>query len=313
MSIKMVWSLCLVGWVVLVAAPVAEAQPAPGTTMSSNARYGGGRGFRVRTKATAAGKARVELQRLGAGLAAQGAPAKVYEGPPVLTALAVRDDAVLVPLIGGGRQPFVRFAVTKLDAQGAPVGSPTILDATARRQGKDSDPSAVVACPDPQGFTVLWQEQRITAGRADAVTYMVRISPQGTWVQEAQVVQVPWALGAIAYTGATYHLAIFFDGAKPDQTRLCFVTLDAGGRPQQHPWWASRPQLIDEVQLMPISGGVSAHFRGGPQGTSLRSVRVTSIGQWGAQPAPAKDHGAIAMNQDFALRLGSGGVVEVVR
>jgi len=312
MSMKRLWSVWLAALIGLLTG-VAEAQPAAGSLLTSDARFAGDRGLRVRARATAGGQARVELERLGAGLVPRGAALRIHEGAPVLTTLAVRKDAALVPLINGGRQTFVRFAVVKLDDRGAPVGRPTILDATARRQSKDSAPSVVVACPDPQGFTVLWQEQRMTAGRADAVTYMVRISPQGKWVQEARVVPIPWALGAIAYTGAAYHLAIFYDGAQPDQTRLCFVTLDAGGRPQQHPWWASRPQLIDEVQLMPIAGGVQAYFRGGPQGTTLRSVRVTTVGQWGTQPAPANDHGPLAMNADFALKPGTGGTVEVVR
>ncbi|RLB59541.1 MAG: hypothetical protein DRI90_15270 [Deltaproteobacteria bacterium] len=307
------WQGCAICLATLLTAAVAEAQPAIGATVSSDARYAGDQGFLVKASAAGGGKVQVDLQSLGPGLKAKGAPLKLYRGDRVLTTLALRQDAVLVPLINGGRQPFVRFAVLARGPGGEIIGSPRMLDATASRQGTDSVPTAVIACSDPQGFTVLWQEQVIQAGRADARTYLARIAPDGRWLEPAKVVQVPWAIGAIAHSGTGYHLAIFYDGARPDQTRLCFVTLSAGGRPQQHPWWGTEQGLIDEVQLMPIPGGVQAYYRGGPKGRSLRSVQVTSIGRWGHEPRPSQDHGAIATSADFALRLGSGRQVEVVR
>src|SRR5204862_2535813 len=89
---------------------------------------------------------------------------------------------------------------------------------------------------------------------------------------------------AIAPNGPGYHPARFFDGAAPGQTRLSFVTLGADGRPEQHPWWVSKPELVDDVQLVPIAGGVTAFFRGGAAGHALASVDVTSVGTWGTEP-----------------------------
>ncbi len=97
---------------------------------------------------------------------------------------------------------------------------------------------------------------------------------------------IPWSLGAIVDDGRGYTLAVNFDGAAPDQTRLCFVTLNRAGQPEQHPWWGSRPAVVEEVQLVSVAGGVTAVYRSA--GALLAVVADRSTGQWGKEAAASR-------------------------
>jgi len=303
--------LCLAAWSVVFAS--AETALAEETVVASQVRFAGEHGYRVVTTVSAKGKPRIVVQAVSANLEPVGKPVELAGGAAT-TALAVRDDAVMVALLGGGAQPRVRMALLAVAADGSLQGPAKMVDATARRTDKTFSPTSVVACADADGFAIVWQEIKLSAnGRPDARSYMARVAPDGSWLMQAAVVSIPWALGEIASNGAGYHLAIFFDGAQPGQTRLCMVTLSAAGKPEQHPWWISQPELIDEVQLIPIPGGVRAYWRGGNDSTALRSVQVTSVRQWGKAPETHTDHGRIRLRNDFALRLDASRKVQLVR
>jgi len=291
----------------------AETAMAADTLVASQVRFAGERGYRVVTMVSPRGKPRIVVQAVNASLEPVGKSIDL-PGGAATTALAVRDDAVMVALLGGGGQPRVRMALLPVAADGSLKGPAKLVDATARRTDKTFSPTTVLACPDGDGFAILWQEIKVRQnGRPDARTYMARVAPDGRWLMPAVVVSVPWALGEMVYNGAGYHLAIFFDGAQPGQTRVSMVTLDAAGKPEQHPWWVSQPELVDEVQLIRIGGGVHAYWRGGTDSTSLRSVKVTSARQWGQAPEAHTDHGRLRLGDDFALRLDASRKVEVIR
>ena len=290
----------------------AQAQPAAGGPAVTEPRFAGAFGYGLRTVEAGGRRVRVTLERLGGDLKLAGHGVTVHEGPMVRAALAVRLDAALVAVVRGGSTPFVRFAVVRLDAQGEPGSAPVTSDASAQRTG-DASPDTVIACPDPEGFTVMWQELVGQSGRPEARTYLARIAPDGSWVERPHVVDVPWAIAAFAFNGHGYHLALYYTGSGPADTRLSFVTLDRAGHPEQHPWWVTRPEMIDEVQLSPIAGGVAAFYRGGADASSLRSVEVTSVGQWGTDPGAPTEHGSVSADAPFALRAEPGGGVHLLR
>ncbi|MCC6527165.1 MAG: hypothetical protein IT373_31240 [Polyangiaceae bacterium] len=313
MPTRRAWFGLLVSACALVVAATAAAQPAGGSVLARELRFAAAHGVRLQTDDLGGGRVRVSLAALGPAQAPLGPSVLVHEGADARSALAVREGAALVALVRGGASTFVRFAVVALDADGAPAGTPKALDATALRTGRDGVPTAVLACPDPTGFTVLWQELVLAGDRPDARTYFGRIGADGRWLEPAHVVDVPWSVAALAHDGRGYHLGLYFTSSSPEQTRVSLVTLDPGGRPEQHPWWASRPELVSEVQLAVAGGRVLAYWRGGADGTSLRSSDVTDVGQWGTEPGPAQEHGTLPLEASFALRVDAGREVVVVR
>jgi len=237
-----------------------------------------------------------------------GPPTEIHRGPPVLAKLAVHDDAAAVAMVAPGAAPTIEIAVLSVPAEGA---APRVVKATAPWKGTaDHALFAGVGTGDAEGFTFLWQE--VGTDRS-AVTHFARVRTDGTWLERPRVVEIPWSLAAIAPNGHGYHLALFFDGSQPGQTRLSFVTLARDGRPEQHPWWVSRPERVEDVQLFPIAGGVTAFYRGGTDGLALRSVDVTAVGTWGTEPAAPTSRGAIAEDERYALRKNGDGKAEVVR
>jgi hypothetical protein len=106
-------------------------------------------------------------------------------------------------------------------------------------------------------------------------------------------------------------VAVNYDGAAPNQTRICFVTLTRDGQPEQHPWWGSRPGVVEEVQLLSVAGKVTAVFRSA--GALLSVVADKTTGQWGKEANPSRTVGTgLQPGAPYALRAGAGGV-EVVR
>ncbi len=193
-------------------------------------------------QANGARTAKVTLALLDRKLVAQasGAPIAVYDGPAASTELGVRDGAAAVVLYRGGAQPFVKVALVDLGTRAVRVVD---LDRTA---GAEYAPTAAVICADPDGFTVLWQEQMRGNPQAEARSTLARVKVDGTFAARPAAVPIPWSLGAIVDDGRGYTLAVNFDGAAPDQTRICFVTLTRDGKPEQHPWWGSRPAVVEE-------------------------------------------------------------------
>jgi len=248
--------------------------------------------------------------RVTVGTTSQTRPIQVHEGPAVVTAVATRGNTVLVAMVHAGARSFARLVLADIGPDGR-LAAREAIDAPRRNDG-DFAPASVVACPDPEGFTVLWQEPSARDPRSDVRTYMARIASDGSWLQRPAVVEVPWALAAIAHNGHGYHLALYFD-TEAGVTRVCLVTLTAAGVPEQHPWWASAAGPTDEVQLAVRGDRVLAFYRGGPGGDRLLSADVTAVGQWGAEPGAARAQGEIRRDQEFALRQVGGGEPEIVR
>jgi hypothetical protein len=274
---------------------IAAAQLGPGTYR--HVRIAGGATVRLESVWAAQGPSRVTL-RLGAS------EVVVHEGEPVVTTLSVRPDAALVAMVNGGQRPFAKVAVVPI--RNGSLGTTVRLDAE-RPATQGFAPVAVIACPDPDGFTFIWQEQD-SQGARDARTYLGRVNPSGQWIARPVVAQIPWAIAGLANNGHGYQLALFFDGQAPGETRLSMVSLNPQGVPEQHPDWASGPGLLQEVQLMSHGGRIVAYFRSGREGNELLSRDVTAIGGWGSDPQDVRSHGRLAADEEFALRAGANGV-----
>lgn len=243
--------------------------------------------------------ATVELRWLDDTARPVGAAQRIYQGPATRTSLAVGATSVLVALVQNGAQPSVRLLL-------AARGAAEARRIDAPRQGGPFTPWSVVACPEPGGYGVLWQE---LAGNlaGEARSYFGQLREDGTWLAAPKVVPVPWGFGAMAWNGHGYHLALYYDGAAYGQTRLAMVTLSPDGQPEQHPWWASPPEAVGEIQLLPVSSGMLAVWRGGRDETELRSTLISGVGQWGQEPAAPRSEGRIEPEALFALRSGPSG------
>ena len=226
-------------------------------------------------------KATVRVRQLDAKLAPRAAPVTVHDAGAVIATLAVRPGAAAVLLYRAGRDPRVQVALVDLAA-----GTSRLVD-LPRTAPSGYAPTAAVACGDPDGFALLWQEQKVGDPGAEAHATLARIRPDGTFVQKAAAVAVPWSLAAIIDDGRGYTLALYYDGAAPDRTRLCFVTLTRDGKPEQHPWWGSRPGLVDEVQLAQGRGAIVAAYRTGG-GAIVSVVANETTGQWGKEADPSR-------------------------
>ena len=203
--------------------------------------------------------------------------------------------------------PFVKVALVDLVA-----GTSKVVELT-RTAPIAYTPTSLVATGDESGFTILWQEQELTVAGSVHST-MARLKTDGTVIKKPTNVAVDWALGAIVTNGKGYTLAVRYDGASPDQTRISFVTLDANGKPEQHPWWGSRAALIGEIQMLDIGGVVTAAYRAGAEGKeSILAVEANSTtGQWGKDPAESKVLAAKDGASPFTVRAKSG-AIELVR
>jgi len=236
---------------------------------------------------------------------------ELYSGPAVRADVAASPEAVLVAMVHAGPRPFVRLLLVPMNA-GAPSGAPRQID-VPRRGAEQYLPDAVVACAEPGGFAVLWQELSVSDGTA-ARTSLARVTSAGQWTAEPRVVEVPWALGAMAWNGSGYTLAVYYTLGSPDQTRICGVTLSPAGQPQQHPWWASPAERIGEVVLVVASGGMTAVYRGGPAGQDLRAIDLGQPRSWGVEPPSPASRGPIGPGEVFGVRpTGQAGFEVVVR
>ena len=282
------------------AAVQAGAQPPPpmGAREWNHVRFAGESEVRVRTAWEAGGgSAKVTLSVPGR------APVELHDGAQVFTAVATRGSVVFA-------------AVTELSPGGELSLSTVDLAGDGRRReltarfpgGRTLIPSTVIATPDADGFTVLWQALAANDLRG-ATTVMMRVRADGSWIDRPREVAVPWALADIAWNGRGYHLALYFDGQGPSETRLSMVTLSADGAPEQHPWWASQPGLVDEVQLVRAGDRIVAVYRGGREGTELRRRDVTDVGQWGGNVAPGATEGRITRAEEYVAVERAGRVV----
>ncbi|UJR79307.1 hypothetical protein [Sandaracinus amylolyticus] len=233
-------------------------------------------------------------------------PLVLHDGATVRTAIGGDRDALLVVAFHGGERPFVRAHLTRVDG-GALIAGPSLelaRDEAARRP--TLRPAAALVATTPEGFTVIVQEQDTRDPNADVVTTMTRIARDGALIEAPRVVAIPWALGALAWNGRGYHLAVLWGGwgaQHAGTARVCLVTLSEQGAPQQHPWWASAFDSLSDVQLVRRADG--AMVLGWRRGDALGVMAHVSStpGGWGAEPAPAIEVARIAPDAPFALQV----------
>lgn len=283
---------------ILSVAGAASGQPPPqmGPRAWNLVRFAGENEVTVRTTWAPDGQSG-EVMLLAAG---RGSIA-LYRGGRAITAVATSGATVLAAIteIDGARTHLVLVDL-------ATDGPPRRLT-TESPGGSAVTPSAVVATSDDRGFTVLWQGIVAAQFRA-ARTAMMRIGRDGEWIERPRQVEVPWALADVAWNGRGYHVALYFDGQSPNETRLCMVTLSAAGVPEQHPWWASRPGLVDEARLVRVGDRIVAIYRAGETGTELRRRDVTEPGVWGNDGGPGALVGRIARGEEMLVRVADGSV-----
>jgi hypothetical protein len=266
--------------VTCLTASIAAAQPAQ---VEARAAYRAD-GTLVRLISTSAKKKSAVTLHVG-----KAAAVTIHAGDATGT-LAVGHDRVVVALaVDDAKKPF-RIVVLDGDERAAPV-------ALARGSDRHDIPFAVAATPTPDGFTVFFQEIE-TDDPTNAHTYMATLDKTGKPTGDAKEIAVPWSLGAAAWNGKGYHLALFYPGDGRGM-RLSMVSLTAAGSPEQHPDWASRAAFpIGDVHLVAANGKIRAFYRAGAR---LLESDVTAIRDWGSEPPKAKDHGALSQTKAIAI------------
>ena len=237
----------------------------------------------------------VKIQPLDAKLASKGTATKVYEGPYVVSTLAVRPGAAAALMYRGGATPFVKVGLVDLAS-----GKSTLVD-LPRTAAAGSMPTGAVACADADGFTLLWQEQSTGGGAAQGT--IARVKADGTILKKPTSVGMIWSLGALVDDGRGYTLAVRYDGQAPDQTRIAFVTLTYDGTPEQHPWWGARPAMVGEIQMVMIKGVATAVYRAGDATPSILAIGADKVkGQWGKEAEPSRVLETAKAAHPFAVR-----------
>lgn len=210
------------------------------------------------------------------------------------------DEGVLLAMLAGDAVRTVFVPVTE-----GRLGPPSEPRAVDRVEARDRTPVGAAVAPMPDGFAVFWQEAHTRNPSAAYTTYVQRFGPEGERRGDARLVQAVWPLAAAAYMPETdrFYFLLFYGGRDPRKTRLCGVHIDAETlRPQEHPWWASRPGLIDEGQLFVRGDQVIALYRGGPEGQRLLQVDVSG-GSWGREAPAPRPRGRLGPEGVFGARL----------
>ncbi len=235
---------------------------------------------------------------------AGGGTQTVHDGTPAFAWAAGGERGLLVALVGASATVEVRFVPIEGGRPGAPRRS-----AVRRLASADRAPVGAAIAPRPDGFAVFWQEASSTNPGAVYETYTARFDADGRAVGETQAVQAPWPIADVAWmpTRNEYYFLLYYGGADPRGTRLCGVHVEPTRLANvEHPWWSSRPGLIDEARLAVRDGRVTAVYRDDGR---LFELDVTE-GSWGTDPPPtaARAHGPIAADEAFGLRAGPEGV-----
>ncbi len=210
------------------------------------------------------------------------------------------DDGVLLALVG---RDSLRAVFVPLDD--GVLGEPGRARRITRPARSGHSPVGAAVAPMPDGFALFWQEANDRNPGAAYQTFMQRLGRAGEPTGEPQAVQAVWPLAAAAYMPDSdrFYFLLFYGGSDPRQTRLCGVHIDAATlRPQEHPWWASRPGLIDEGQLFVRGDRVLALYRGGAEGDQLLEVDVTQ-GGWAQQAPEPRRRGTLGGAGVFGGRL----------
>lgn len=222
----------------------------------------------------------------------------VYAGEAVATLEAGHGRVLIAVGIAAKKQPFQLMTIEK-GKLSDPVG-------VSRPNQRADYPFAIAATATPEGFTVFFQEVE-TDNPSEAHTYMVTLDKTGAVSEEAREIQVPWWLGAAAWNGKGYHLALYYAGEGAG-TRLSMVSLSKDGTPEQHPDWASQPGMISDLHLVASGDRIRAIYRG--TGNRMMETDVTTIGQWGRVANKARDLGALSSSEAIAITA-KGGATKV--
>jgi hypothetical protein len=217
----------------------------------------------------------------------------LHTGEAAGTAVSGHDKVVVALAVDDAKEPFRVYVL-----DGKTLSEPTAI---ARPVDRRDAPFAVAATATPDGFSVFFQEVQTDDGTA-AHTYLVKLDKAGAVDGAATEVPVPWSLGAAAWNGNGYHLALFYPGDQ-NGMRLSMVSLSTAGQPQQHPDWASAAGFISDVHLVAADGTITAYFRGGKSANRLYEADVTAIRSWGSEPPEATDHGKLSPSKTIAISL----------
>jgi hypothetical protein len=235
----------------------------------------------------------------------------MHDGATVRTAIAATADALLVVAWHGGDRPFVRARVARVIA-GRLVVQPVLelSRSIAESTSRGLRPAIAIAAPGPSGLTILVQEQIPGAPQSDVVTTLSRVSTAGELLEAPRAVPLPWALGALAWTGDRYLLAVLYGGGSPaGEARICLVTLSPAGAPEQHPWWATPSLPIGEIQMVPRPDGtVDVVWSAGGQDRAVRAHTHRAPLAWGSEPPPPRVLGEVAIGAPYAAVPAPGGV-----
>jgi len=233
-----------------------------------------------------------------ARLRVPGVPAvELYDGAGAAT-LVAGHDAVLVAYAVDETQGAFRVRMVTRQGGRARLSDVVRVDRPTSRRDL---PFSVVATATEQGFAIFYQEIQEDDPSA-AHTYLLRVGADGAVVGPATEVAVPWSLAAAVDNGHGFHLALIYPGDARGM-RLSMVSLDANGRPQQHPDWSSRAGMIDDVHLARHGAAITVFYRGGGGGDRLLERDVTRIGSWGRDPPRARDRGRLRQGQAIVIRM----------
>lgn len=227
---------------------------------------------------------------------------------PGFVAAASNDHGILVGIVHAA--PAAVRALWVPIADGRP-GTPAPLT-IARVAGDDRTPVGISVTARPDGFAVIWQEGSTASASALWQTFEARFGPSGQAAGTSRALgAVSWPIADVVHLGGRYLMLLYFGGASPEGTRLCAVHVDESGRPQEHPWWASRPGVISEARLVVHGARAIAVYRGGLDGRTLLEADVTE-GAWAREAPEPRRHGAIAPDEAYGLRA-DGARVRVER
>lgn len=234
---------------------------------------------------------------------AGGRTTEVHDGGPAYAWAATNERGALVALVGASASVDVAFVPL---AEGRPG---RVRRASIRRIGSDDRaPIGAAVAARPDGFAVFWQEASTSNPGAIYETFVADFDADGRAQGEAHRVQAPWPIADVVWLPGSrqYYFLLYFGGSDPRGTRLCGVHVDAQAqRNLEHPFWVSRPGLIDEARLIVRGDRVLAYYR---DDSRLLEADVTQ-GSWGRDPAsPPREHGGLAPDVAFGLRATADGV-----
>lgn len=233
---------------------------------------------------------------------------EVHSGGPAYAWAAANDRGVLVALVGASATVEVAFTPIT-DGRPGPVAHHSLR----RLAGEDRSPVGAAVAARPDGFAVFWQEASMSNPQALYETYLARFDQDGRPSGGSVLVNAAWPIADVVWISAQnqYYFLLYYGGGDPRGTRLCGVHIDEQRLTNvEHPFWVSRPGMIDEARLVTNGNRVFSVYRDDNQ---IFETEVTT-GTWGQDPAAApRSHGRAGANVAFALRAAGNGIEVRVR